>query len=337
MLSFFLPLGLGDQSFQADHQFTWYKATYETWLVDLNRSILARMVEKNNPDRLTLAAFVTAVIFLGVNFVAVKFSNQELPPFWGASLRFFIASILLFSIVRLKKLPLPRGAAFTGSALFGLFSFAINYGFLYWALTAVSAGTASVMFAAIPLITLLIASMIGLERLSWRGVLGAAIVIAGITLVFIEQLKFDIPIVYLGAVLLATVSAALSGIVVKQFPRSHPIATNAVAMAIGAILLLIVSFFSGESFGLPALLSTRLALGWLVASSIIGFVLIVWILSQWSASATSYIGVLTPLVTVAAASLLAGETPTWTFLGGSVFVLFGVYVGALSSQASRRI
>jgi drug/metabolite transporter (DMT)-like permease len=296
------------------------------------------VAEKNNlnPDRLTLAAFITVVIFLGVNFVAVKFSNQGLPPFWGASLRFIIASILLFSIVLLRKIPLPKGAAFTGSALYGLFAFAINFGFLYWALTKVSAGMAAVMFAAIPLITLLIASLIGLERLTWRGILGAAVVIAGISVVFIEQLKFDIPFIYLGAVLLAAISAALSGIVVKYFPKSHPIATNVVGMGTAAILLLILSVFSRETLGLPALLSTWLALGWLVASSIVGFVLMVWILSRWSATTTSYIAVLTPLVTVAAASLLAGETPTTAFLGGSVLVLLGVYVGALSSQVSRR-
>jgi raffinose/stachyose/melibiose transport system permease protein len=86
---------------------------------------------------------------------------------------------------------------------------------------------ASVMFATIPLITLLIASLVGLEKLTWLGVLGAAIVIAGISLVFLEQLQFDVSIAHLGATLLAAVSASLSGIVVKYFPRSHPVATNA--------------------------------------------------------------------------------------------------------------
>jgi drug/metabolite transporter (DMT)-like permease len=294
------------------------------------------MKEKDNnaPDRLTLAAFFVVVLFLGVNFVAVKFSNQELPPFWGAALRFIVASALLFSIARVRNVPLPRGAAFTSASLFGLFAFGVNFGFLYWALTKVTAGMASVMFATIPLITLLIASAIGLEKITWRGVLGALIVIAGISLVFVEQLKFDIPLFYLGAVLLAAVSAALSGIVVKYFPKSHPIATNTVGMGVAAIALLITSLIAGESLRLPALPSTWLALGWLVTSSIVGFVLMVWILSRWSATATSYIGVLTPLVTVVAASLLAGEIPTIAFLEGAVLVLVGVYVGALSPQAS---
>jgi drug/metabolite transporter (DMT)-like permease len=305
-------------------------------IVNSNRSILLRMAENNpNLDRQSLAAFVVAVIVLGVNFVAVRFSNQELPPFWGAGLRFTIASLLLFVVVRLRKLPLPHGAALTGAALFGVFSFAISYAFLYWGLTRVSSGLASVLFATIPLATQLIASLIGQERLTWKGMLGATIVIAGIAVVFLEQLQFDVPLIYQGAILAAVLSSALSGIVVKYFPRSHPVSTNVIGMGVGAILLLVLSFFTGEAKNLPSLPSTWLALGWLVFSSIVGFVLIVWLLARWSATATSYIGVLTPLVTVVVASLLAAETPTLTFLGGSLLVLLGVYVGALSAQGTQ--
>lgn len=295
------------------------------------------MKENNgNLDRSTLAAFVIAVLFLGVNFVAVRFSNQELPPFWGASLRFIVATVLLFSITRLRNIPLPKGAALTGATLYGLFSFAISYGFLYWGLTRVGSGMASVMFATIPLVTQLIASLIGQERLTWKGMLGASIVIAGIAVVFIEQLKFDVPLIYLGSILLGVVSSALSGIIVKYYPKSHPVSTNVIGMGIGAVLLLVLSFFTSEAQGLPSLPATWLALGWLVLSSIVGFVLIVWLLSRWSATATSYIGVCTPLVTVVAASLLTGEIPTVTFLTGSLLVLVGVYVGVLSPQGTSR-
>jgi drug/metabolite transporter (DMT)-like permease len=264
--------------------------------------------ESQSLNRSTLAAFLTAVIVLGVNFVAVRFSNQELPPFWGASLRFSVASILLFGMTRLRNFALPHGRALTGAVLYGLFSFAISYGFLYWGLTRVSSGMASVTFATIPLVTQLVASLIGQERLTWRGMLGATIVIAGIAVVFIEQLRLDIPLIYLGSVLLGVVSSALSGIVVKYYPKSHPVSTNVIGMGVGAILLLTLSFLTGEARGLPTLPATWLALGWLVFSSIVGFVLIVWLLSRWSATATSYVGVCTPLV------------------------LAGVYAGALSSQ-----
>jgi drug/metabolite transporter (DMT)-like permease len=58
----------------------------------------------------------------------------------------------------------------------------------------------------------------------------------------------------------------------------------------------------------------------------------VWVLSRWTASATSYSSVLSPLVTVTVASVLAGEQVTLAFLLGALLVLVGVYIGVLSSQ-----
>jgi drug/metabolite transporter (DMT)-like permease len=74
-----------------------------------------------------------------------------------------------------------------------------------------------VLFATIPLVTQLLASLNGQERLTGKGMLGATIVIVGIAVVFLEQLKFDTPLIYMAAILAAVLSTALSGIVVKYF------------------------------------------------------------------------------------------------------------------------
>ena len=59
--------------------------------------------------RLTYLAFFFVVLFGGSNAVAVRFSNLELPPFWGATLRFGAATLLFWAAVWLKRIPLPRG------------------------------------------------------------------------------------------------------------------------------------------------------------------------------------------------------------------------------------
>jgi hypothetical protein len=43
-------------------------------------------------EGLVLTAFLTLVLIGGANFVAVRFSNVELAPFWGAGSRFLLAS-----------------------------------------------------------------------------------------------------------------------------------------------------------------------------------------------------------------------------------------------------
>lgn len=288
-------------------------------------------------NSLPVLAFLTIVVLLGVNFVAVRFSNLELPPFWGAALRFTIASFILFLIVIVKRLPLPKGKGLLGATLFGVLVFGATYGLAYWALLHVSSGMAAVTFATIPLMTILIAVAVKLERLTWRSLLGALLVMAGIGLVFQEQLQADVPVLSLVFLLLAALSAALSGIVIKRFPKSHPISTNAVAMAVGATLLIVVSRITGEPWHLPTLPATWAALGWLIMSASVAFILMVWLLSKWSASATSYSTVLQPLVTVVVASWLAGEQVTLMFAIGGAFALIGVYVGALTGQTEKGI
>jgi drug/metabolite transporter (DMT)-like permease len=286
---------------------------------------------------LPLLAFLTNVILLGVNFVAVRFSNAELPPFWGAALRFSIASVFLFTIVRWKRLPLPRGKSLAGAVLFGVLVFGATYAFLYWALQYVSSGLAAVTFATIPLMTMLLAVAFKLERVAWRGLGGSLLVLLGIGAVFQEQLRAAVPLMPLVVLLLGSFSGALSGIVIKRFPKSHPISTNAVAMAIGAAILVLLSLAFGETWRLPALPVTWGALAWLVASASIAFILMVWLLARWSASAASYGTVLQPLVTVAVASWLAGEQISGMFALGGALVLLGVYVGALTTPATREI
>ena len=277
------------------------------------------------------------MVFLGSNFVAVRFSNQELPPFWGAALRFGLAAAALWAVVLARRLPLPRGRALLGCLLFGLLAFALNYGLLYLALRpgGVPAGMASVVFATIPLTTLLMAVALRLEAARGAAFAGAAVVLAGVLAMSWDGLDSGVPAPLLAAVAVASLCAALSGIVVKVFPRTHPLSANAVAMPLGALLLLVASAGAGEARPVPALASTWLALGWLVASSVVAFSAMVWVIGRWTASANAYGAVLQPLVTIPVAAWLSHEAVGARFLGGAVLVLLGVYVGVMLRPKGR--
>src|SRR5438105_12970169 len=98
------------------------------------------MTAVRRSDRLTLAAFAVVVIVAGLNFVAVRFSNRELPPFEGAALRFGAAALLFFAYTRIRHVPLPRGRSLAGAILFGLLGFSGAYAFLHWGLVSAPAG-----------------------------------------------------------------------------------------------------------------------------------------------------------------------------------------------------
>ena len=78
--------------------------------------------------RLVLAAFFVEAILAGGNSVAIRFSNRELAPLWGAGLRFGLGAVLIVAVMAALKLPIPRGKALTGAVLFGLFQFAGAFG-----------------------------------------------------------------------------------------------------------------------------------------------------------------------------------------------------------------
>ena len=284
------------------------------------------------PDTATVAAYGAMIVIAGSNFVAVRFSNEELPPFWGATLRFGIACALFFGVMRWRGAALPRGRALAGVALYGALGFGAFYALMYWALVSVSAGLASVLVALVPLLTFFLAIAHGLETFRLRGLVGALIAIAGIAVVFAEQIGGVVEVAALLACVAAAVCTAESAVVAKLFPRVDPAATNAVGMLAGLSILAPLSIVARETWTLPQRTETILAVTYLVTIGSVGlFGLFLYVLRRWTATATSYLLVLSPLVTVVVASLLAGERITPQFALGTALVGAGVYVGALSA------
>jgi drug/metabolite transporter (DMT)-like permease len=279
----------------------------------------------------TLTAFLVAVLLLGANWVGVRFSNRERPPFFGAALRFALASAILFAVVALRGIAIPRGQALWGALVYGVGQYFATFALIYWALVAVPASMTSVIFATLPLWTLFLSATAGFERLGWRNLFGAVVALGGLALIFSSELTPDVPLVRVGAILAAAVFGGAVSVVVRAFPRTRPIATNAVGTLVGVPILLAASALAGERWALPQQGATWLALGYLVLSTCVGFALIVYVILAWTPSAAAYGAVLGPVVTVILATLLAGEVFGPGFFVGALIVGVGVYLGALAN------
>lgn len=285
------------------------------------------------PDSQTYAAFAAAVIIGGANFIAVSFSNQELPPFFGAALRFGLATLLFFLLAGLMRVPLVRGRAALGAAVYGLLSFGAGYALIYYALVGLTAGTAAVIMAAVPLFTLLIAVLFRQEHLTARGVIGSILVIVGIAILSLGTLDGDISYVYLIAAILSAVAAAASSVVARGLRHVHPINMNAIGMAAGTLLLALVSLLAGEQWALPGQTQTWLAVGWLVLlGSVALFQLFLYLIRRLTASATVYALAGMPVIAVVLGAIMLDQPITVEVVVGGALVLTAVYVGAISGM-----
>lgn len=292
----------------------------------------AEHAEAHAPDRLALTAFTGAVLIGGSNFVAIRFSNRELDPIWGAGLRFALAAAAFGILVLALRLPLPRGRPLAFVLAYGLLAFGAAYGCMYWAMQEVPAGIAAVVLAVGPLLTLLLAVAHGMERLSRRALVGATVAIAGSVVIFFQPGSVAFGWTSFALLGVAALCAAESVVLSKRAGRLHPAAMNFVGMTAGAVALLVVSLAAGERLALPAQGETQLALVYLVAATVGLFWLVLVVVQRWTASATAYVFVLMPVVAVAAGALVADERITATTLVGGAVVCAGVYLGALARR-----
>jgi drug/metabolite transporter (DMT)-like permease len=188
-----------------------------------------------------------------------------------------------------------------------------------------------VILAVVPLVALLLAVAHGVETFSWQALAGALLAVAGVAVVFAERLGTALPGFVLLAILGGAIGVAEGTVLVKRFPRGDPIAGNAIAMAVAAVLLIVVSLIASERWSLPSSAPSWSALIYLTSiGSVAVFGLFLYVVGRWTASATSYMWPLLPLVAVPFSALVVGESVTPLLLVGGVLVGAGVYVGAVA-------
>ena len=284
------------------------------------------------PPAPILAAFTGAVLIGSANYIAVKFSNDELDPLSGAALRFTAAATLLLAICAIGRYPMPRGRAAVGAGIYGLLGFGLSYALLYYAIVGLGAGPTAVMVGAAPLATLLLAVLHGQETLTVSGVAGGVLALVGIAILSLGSLRADLQLSYVVAAFVAVLAIAESSVVVKSFPSTHPMSMNAVGMTVGALFLVISVVLFDQEWALPDSGRTWAAIAYLVVIGSVGlFGLFLYVIQRWTASASAYAITLMPIGAVILGALFADEPVTVELVTGGAVVLLAVYVGALGS------
>jgi drug/metabolite transporter (DMT)-like permease len=290
---------------------------------------------KPDRDGAALGAFIVGTVLAGGNAVGVRVSNRELDPLWGAGLRFVLAACLLGAVMAIMRLTLPRSRALLGVLLYGALIFCGAFSFAYYALVRIHAGLGQTLLALVPLATLLLAALQRQERLRLAAIVGSLLSIAGIGVISGVSGSESVPLLSLLAVVGAVLCFAQGTVLVRHFPPVHPVTTNAVGMATGAVILVALSLLLRESIVLPERGATWLALAYMV---VLGsgpvFVLYLIVVRLWSASRAAYTFVLIPVVTVLLSAWIDDERIGAGLVLGGLLVLAGVYVGALRPAAS---
>src|SRR4029079_11599066 len=155
----------------------------------------------------------------GSTWLFIKLGLSDLPPFTFAGIRFVIASAILFAIVALRRLPLPSTRVdWVLLATTGVLSFSLNYGLLFWGEQYISSGLAALLQATIPAFGLVIAHFhLPAERMTPLKLFGVVLGVAGVAVIFSNQLTFAGPKALAGSVALviSSIVVAYSNVLIK--------------------------------------------------------------------------------------------------------------------------
>jgi drug/metabolite transporter (DMT)-like permease len=268
-------------------------------------------------------------IIWGSTYLGMRIALTGFAPFWMAAIRFLIAGIILYVVLRLRGTPHPTRAQWIGAGIVGILLLAGGNAGVAFAEQWVASGLAALGLAAIPLWTALFAGLWGRwpNRLEWFG-LGIGFI--GVILLNVGNNIWASPAGAI-ALLLAPICWALGSAWSQHIKLPTGLMSSASQMLVGGAALVVISLGVREPLPTPTV-SSLLAIGFLIVfGSLIAFSAYGYLLRNVRpALATSYAYV-NPMVAVGLGVLLDGEhiTP----LG--LFAMFAIIAGVCLLSFAR--
>jgi len=267
----------------------------------------------------------------GSTWSFIKVGLRDLPPITFAATRFLIAAVILWLIVVLRRAAIPRtGRDWLIIAWTGLIAFTVNYGLIFWGEQYITSGLAAVLQATIPAFGLVIAHYyLPAERMTMRKLAGVGIGIAGVGVIFYDQLKIEGAAAFWGsvAIVISSVCVAYSNVLIKAHCRHLDPATLAGGQMICGLAPLLVfgTLWEGNPFLLrwtePAIISILyLAL----VGSALAFLLYYWLVRKIEVTKTMLIALVTPVIALLIGRITLDEQVSWRVGTGSVAILSGI-------------
>ncbi|NQT63703.1 MAG: DMT family transporter [Candidatus Marinimicrobia bacterium] len=273
--------------------------------------------------------YITLVLIWGTTWIAIKVSVGD-TPFLMASIRFFLAGLVLFLLQKWRKQPiLPRREDRHIILALGIGNFFFGYGLTYWGMQFVDSNITSILWATLPVMIAVFAHrMLVNEKINASSIFSLVGAIIGTLFIFdLRGADFD-PQTAKGMVviLLSILAAAYPNVLYKREGKNlDPVAANASAMLIGATLLLITGLFVESWQRVELNIVTMGATAYLaIIGSALGFTMYFWLLNRVTIVKMSYTTFLIPILASIWGWVLLGEELSSSALTGAVIIILSV-------------
>lgn len=289
-----------------------------------------------------ILAAASVGVQVGAAMVATRFVVAESGPATLAMFRYAIGALCLLPVLWWQKQPMQFARrdilpiAGLGIIQFGLLIALLNFG-----LSLIPAARAALLFASFPLLTMIVAALLGREKLTLRKSIGVLLTILGVALALGERLLDPSGGTgFLGevAVLLAALCGAVCSVLYRPYLQRYPtLPMGAFAMLASVVFLLLLSIPEGLFAGWQG----YSAQGWAAVlfigvSSGIFYAIWLWALRHASPTRVTIFLGLSPVAAGLFGALFLAEPLTLPLLAGLVVLLLGLWLATRPDARAER-
>lgn len=280
-----------------------------------------------------LLAFLVVAIW-GFNFVVIKITVLEMPPYLAAAIRFFFAAVPAVLFIK------PPKNEFGKIPWWLIIGFGLTFGFGLYAylnlalFVGLPAGLGSLILQVQAFFTMVMAYFILKERQRIAQIIGAVVAFSGIAIIGYYRWEAASLFPFILAIL-AAISWAFANILTKLAGKVNPLSLTVWGSLFAIIPLYIMSFiFEGADKLVKFIMEPDLFLYIMLLFSafpatLLGLALWSWLLSKYPTSTVAPFSLLVPITALIFGQILLGETIAFLEIIGGILVIIGLGITVL--------
>ena len=283
-------------------------------------------------NRLLWFLFAALGFMWGSSYLFIKIGvDAGLPPFTLITGRLLFGLLVIGTVVRLAREPLPRDAStYRHLLVMAVINIAIPFSLITWGEQTIDSAIASILNSTVPLFVIVLAPLVlPDESITVNRLAGLAVGFVGVLVLFVPDLAVLQGDSLLGwtALILSAVSYAAGNVYAKRYvhglrPMIPALFQVAFAFVIALVLALIVDRPIGRVHFSP---EAVLAIVWLgIFGSGLAYLAYFRVLRDWGATRTSLVAYLLPVFGIVLGFLFKGEAITPNRVVGTGLIIAGV-------------
>ena len=295
----------------------------------------------SRPRFLDLTAIAVCTLAWGTTWYVITFQLGVVDPVVSLTYRFALATALLFGWCAVRGLPVRLNFAQHAAACgVGLFTFGIDYTFIYLAEARITSAVVAVMFAMLSLVNLVVFRVVFAQRAPLRAWLAASLGGAGVAMLsWSEIASAHLDARARGGFGMACI-AILAASVGNAFARRAEVAGAPVAaltawsLVYGTLVLALYALLTQRPWLFEPSAAYIGSLVYLaIFGSVVAFLFYYGLARRRGYAAAAYVSALTPVLAMTVSSVFEGKSWGPMALGGIVLVLCGQWLLLLARRA----